>query len=44
MYQSMLRTATENYESKVAEIKERVTRADIHTSLVANGIIEIKRG
>ena len=44
MYQSELQSATDNYESKIAEIKARVARADIHTMLVANGIIEIKRG
>ena len=44
MYQSELDTATGNYQHKVDEIKERAQRADIHTMLVANGIIEIKRG
>lgn len=44
MYQSELNTAEENYKHKVDEIKERTQRADIHTMLVANGIIEIKRG
>lgn len=44
MYESELNTATENYESKVAKINEKTERADIHTSLVANGIIEIRRG
>ena len=44
MYQSELDTATGNYQHKVDEIKERAQRADIHTMLVANGIVEIKRG
>ena len=44
MYQSELATATENFNSKVAEINERTSRADIHTSLVANGLIEIRKG
>ena len=44
MYQSELTTATENYQNKIAEINERTDRADIHTALVAHGIIEIKRG
>ena len=44
MYRSELQTATDNYETKIAEINARVSRADIHTALVANGIIEIKRG
>ncbi len=44
MYQSELATATERYQIKVDEINDRAARADIHTSLIANGIIEIKRG
>ena len=44
MYQSELGTATEKYQTKVDEINDRAARADIHTSLIANGIIEIKRG
>ena len=44
MYQSELNTATEKYRVKVAEINDRASRADIHTALIANGIIEIKRG
>ncbi len=44
MYQSELNTATEKYQNKVDEINERATRADIHTSLIANGIIDIRRG
>ena len=43
MYQSELSTATEKYQAKVDEINDRASRADIHTSLIANGIIEIKR-
>ena len=44
MYQSELSTATEKYQIKVDEINDRASRADIHTSLIANGIIEIGRG
>ena len=44
MYQSELNTATEKYQVKVAEINDRASRADIHTALIANGIIESKRG
>lgn len=44
MHESELNTATEKYQTKVAEINDRASRADIHTSLIANGIIEIKRG
>ena len=44
MYQSELNTATEKYEAKVDEINDRASRADIHTALIANGIINVKRG
>jgi len=44
MYQSELQSATENYHARVAEINDRAARADIHTTLVANGVIDIKRG
>jgi len=44
MYESELKTATEKYQIKVEEINERASQADIHTALIANGIIEIKRG
>jgi hypothetical protein len=44
MYQSELNTATEKYQVKVDEINDRMSRADIHTALIANGIIEVKRG
>ncbi len=43
MYQSELSTATDNYNRKVNEINEQTQRADIHTSLVAKGVLEIKR-
>lgn len=43
MYQSELDTATENYNAKIAEINESTFRADIHTSLIANGILDIKK-
>ncbi len=44
MYQSELETATIRYESKVKEIQERATNADIHTALIANGVVEVRRG
>lgn len=44
MYQSELQSATENYNARVAEINDRASKADIHTTLVANGVIDIKRG
>lgn len=44
MYESELQSATENYNARVAEIDDRASRADIHTTLVAHGIVEIKKG
>lgn len=44
MYQSELQSAEKNYNAKVAEINDRVSRADIHTMLVAHGIITVKKG
>lgn len=44
MYQSELNTATEKYQVKVNEINNQASRADIHTALIANGIIDVKRG
>ena len=44
MHQSELQTATENYNAKVSEINDRTSRADIHTTLIAHGIINIRRG
>lgn len=44
MYQSELNTATERHQAKVDEINDCASRADIHTALIANGIIEVKRG
>lgn len=43
MYQSMLDGATEAYEAKVASIKTKARQADIHTSLIANGVLTIER-
>jgi len=44
MYSSELESATENYNSRVSEINTRKSRADIHTTLIANGIINIRKG
>lgn len=44
MYQSELNNATDKYNVKVDEINELVSHADIHTTLIVNGILEIKRG
>ena len=42
MRQSELETATENYEKKIQNIKDQTSRADIHTTLIANGIITVR--
>lgn len=41
MYNSELKSAQEKYFEKVGEIKEQVAKTDIHTTLIANGILEI---
>lgn len=41
MLNSELENATERYETKVAEIKQKVEQTDIHTTLIANGLLEI---
>ena len=41
MYTSELESATETYELKVAEIRKKVDQTDIHTTLIANGILEV---
>lgn len=41
MYQGELDAATEIYENKVLEIEQNALKADIHTSLIANGVVEI---
>ena len=43
MYTSELQNSEAKYQSKVSEIKEVLSRADIHTDLIANGIIDIRR-
>ena len=42
MRKAELENATEKFEQKVAEIEAQITRADIHTTLIANGIITVK--
>ncbi len=44
MKQSELETAQENYARKVADIKDMANRADIYTSVLVNGIINIVKG
>lgn len=41
MYTSELESATENYELKVDEIRKKVNQTDIHTTLIANGILDV---
>ena len=41
MYTSELESATESYELKVEEIRKKVAQADIHTTLIANGILDV---
>lgn len=41
MRQSELESATETYEKKAQKIQEQASRADIHITLIANGIITI---
>ncbi len=41
MYASELESATETYDTKVDSIKQMVEQTDIHTTLIANGILEV---
>ncbi len=41
MYTSELESATESYELKVEEIRKKVGQTDIHTTLIANGILNV---
>ncbi len=41
MYNSELESAQDKYDAKVAEIKQKVAQTDIHTTLIANGILEV---
>lgn len=43
MFLSELKTATENYNARVTDINSRTSRADIHTTLLAYGIIKIRK-
>ena len=44
MYTSELESATDTYELKVAEIRKQVEQTDIHTTLIANGILDVVSG
>ncbi len=37
-----LENATQRYKNKVAEIDAQISKADIHTTLIANGVITVK--
>ena len=41
MYNSELEAAMESYEAKVDSIRQKVDQTDIHTTLIANGILEV---
>lgn len=41
MYNSELEAAMESYEAKVDSIRQKVVQTDIHTTLIANGILEV---
>ena len=41
MYNSELESAMESYEAKVDSIRQKVAQTDIHTTLIANGILEV---
>lgn len=41
MYNSELESAQNKFDAKVAEIKQKVAQTDIHTTLIANGILEV---
>lgn len=41
MYNSELESAQESYEAKANSIRQQVAQTDIHTTLIANGILEV---
>ena len=42
MKKSELETATEKFQMKTESIKRKIAKADIHTTLIANGIVIIQ--
>ncbi len=42
MHRIELENATQRYEQKVTEIEAQIRRADIHTTLIANGVITVR--
>ena len=43
MHNSQLESATESYEAKIAAYRKRMEQTDIHTTLIANGILEVSQ-
>ena len=41
MRQSELENATEKYQARIGSIEKQINQADIHTALIANGVIRI---
>ena len=41
MYASQIDNATESYEAKIAMLNKKVEQTDIHSTLIANGVLEI---
>ena len=41
MYQAQLENATTDFNMKMESIDEALRRSDVHSALIANGIIEI---
>ena len=42
-WESELEKATQKYNQKVSEIEKQVAPADIHTTLIANGIVSVEK-
>ena len=42
MHRVELENATQRYQQRVSEIEEKIATADIHTTLIANGVITVK--
>lgn len=42
MYASQMDSATESYEGKLASLRKQVEQTDIHSTLIANGLLEVR--
>ena len=42
MHRVELENATQRYQQRVSEIEAKIATADIHTTLIANGVITVK--